>query len=143
MAPGVVHFEIPADDEERAGKFYSAAFGWELSPMPELSYTSIKTTPTDKTGMPAVPGAINGGMFRREGNITSPVVTVDVDDIDAALEKIEALGGATVTPRQDVGGMGWAAYFRDTEGNVIGLWQTAAGEGSPGNTAARENDIGA
>ena len=51
---------------------------------------------------------------------------MDVDDIDAALEKINALGGSTVLPRQDVGGMGWSAYFKDTEGNVVGLWQNAA-----------------
>lgn len=147
MAGGVVHFEIPVDDEERAGKFYSSAFGWDVSPMPEMSYTIIKTTPTDERGMPSVPGAINGGMFRREGTVNSPVVTVDVDDIDAALEKIEALGGSTVTPREEVGGMGWAAYFRDTEGNVVGLWQNAVPDGGTSAagtaTAAGANDIGA
>jgi predicted enzyme related to lactoylglutathione lyase len=148
MAGGIVHFEIPVDDEERAGKFYSSAFGWEVNPMPEMSYTMVKTTPTDDKGMPSTPGSINGGMFRREGNITSPVVTVDVDDIDAALEKIGSLGGSTVLPRQEVGGMGWAAYFKDTEGNVVGLWQNAAPEGgaaeAPGTgTAAGANDIGA
>jgi predicted enzyme related to lactoylglutathione lyase len=148
MARGVVHFEIPADDEVRAGKFYSSAFGWEVNPVPELSYTMIKTTPTDESGMPSVPGSINGGMFRREGTVTSPVVTVDVDDIDAALAKIEELGGSTVTPRQEVGAMGWAAYFKDTEGNIVGLWQNAAPEGSPSDAAgtgaaAGGNDIGA
>jgi uncharacterized protein len=148
MAGGVVHFEIPVDDEVRAGKFYSSAFGWDVSPMPELNYTIIQTTPTDERGMPSVPGAINGGMFRREGDLTSPVVTVDVDDIDAALEKIESLGGATVTPREVVGDMGWAAYFRDTEGNVVGLWQNAPAGGGTAETggtgaAAGANDIGA
>jgi predicted enzyme related to lactoylglutathione lyase len=140
MAGGVVHFEIPADDENRAREFYSSAFGWEVSAVPEMSYAMIKTTPTDATGMPAVAGSINGGMFRREGDLTSPVVTVDVDDIDAALGKINSLGGSTVQPRQEIGSMGWAAYFRDTEGNVVGLWQSAApGAGS----AAAGNDIGA
>lgn len=160
MAPGVVHFEIPADNEQRAAEFYRSAFGWEANPMPELTYTIIKTTPTDEAGMPAAPGSINGGMFRRNALLTSPVITVDVDDIDAVLEKIEALGGSTVTPRQDIGGMGWAAYFRDTEGNVMGLWQSApapdgtaasggngAGTGDPGaggtGAGAGSNDIGA
>ncbi len=142
MARGVVHFEIPADDEVRAGQFYSSAFGWKVNPVPELSYTMIQTTETDEQGMPSAPGAINGGMFRREGTINSPVVTVDVDDIDEALQKIESLGGSTVSPRQEVGTMGWAAYFKDTEGNIVGLWQNAAPEGG---TAAAEagNDIGA
>jgi predicted enzyme related to lactoylglutathione lyase len=137
-----VHFEIPADDEVRAGKFYSSAFGWTVNPVPELSYTMIRTTQTDESGMPSVPGAINGGMFRREGTITSPVITIDVEDIDAALQKIEALGGATVIPRQEVGTMGWAAYFRDTEGNIVGLWQNAAPEGGAA-AANAANDIGA
>jgi predicted enzyme related to lactoylglutathione lyase len=70
------------------------------------------------------------------------VVTVDVDDIDAALEKINALGGSTVLPREPIGTMGWAAYFRDTEGNVVGLWQNAPREGGAG-AANAGNDIGA
>lgn len=144
MAGGVVHFEIPADDEARARDFYSSAFGWEVSPVPEMSYTMLKTTQTDATGMPAVAGAINGGMFRREGELTSPVVTVDVEDIDAALEKINSLGGSTVSPRQEVGSMGWAAYFRDTEGNVVGLWQNAEPAGGAGSAAgSAADDIGA
>lgn len=148
MARGVVHFEIPADDQERAGRFYSAAFGWEVNPVRELSYTIIRTTPTDMKGVPSVPGSINGGMFQRNAVLSSPVITVDVADIDAALAKIEALGGATVSPRQDIGGIGWAAYFRDTEGNVVGLWQDAAAGGGTtdtgdAGTGAGSNDIGA
>ena len=142
MAGGVVHFEIPAEDENRAGTFYRDALGWEISPMPEMSYAMIRTTPTDASGMPAVAGSINGGMFRREGELTSPVITVDVDDIDATLEKVNSLGGSTVTSRQEVGDMGWAAYFRDTEGNIIGLWQNAAPAEDAGSAAAG-NDIGA
>jgi len=141
MAGGVVHFEIPADDESRAREFYSSAFGWKISPVPEMSYAMLMTTPSDETGMPSVPGSINGGMFRREGHLTSPLVTVDVDDIDASLEKINSLGGSTVQPRQEVGSMGWAAYFRDTEGNIIGLWQTAPGGDAA--SAASGDDIGA
>ena len=148
MAGGVVHFEIPADDESRAREFYSSAFGWKISPVPEMSYAMLMTTPTDESGTPSVPGSINGGMFRREGHLTSPLVTVDVDDIDAALEKIGSLGGSTVLPRQAVGSMGWAAYFKDTEGNVVGLWQNAAPEGTSSEaagtgTATGTNDIGA
>jgi predicted enzyme related to lactoylglutathione lyase len=142
MAGGVVHFEIPADDEGRAREFYSSAFGWNISPVPEMSYAMLMTTPSDETGTPSVAGSINGGMFHREGDLTSPVITVDVDDIDASLEKIKSLGGSTVQPRQEVGSMGWAAYFRDTEGNIIGLWQNAAPGGAAGSADAR-NDFGA
>lgn len=148
MAPAVVHFEIPADDEDRAAKFYSSVFDWQMQHMPGLDYTMITTTPQDESGMPATPGAINGGMFRREGALVSPVVTVAVEDIDEALSRIESAGGSAVGPRHEVGSMGWAAYFQDTEGNVIGLWQNA--EQNPddaGSTdaagAAAGNDIGA
>ena len=55
------------------------------------------------------------------------MITVDVDSIDAALERIEKLGGATVLAKQPVGSMGFAAYFKDPEGNVLGLWESASG----------------
>lgn len=125
MSGGVVHFEIPADDVGRAQEFYRGAFGWELSGVPDVGYTMIRTTPTNDQGMPAKPGAINGGMFKREGPLTSPIITIAVDDIDQALETVGSLGGSTVLPKQAVMDMGFAAYFRDTEGNVVGLWQNA------------------
>lgn len=126
MAGGVVHFEIPADDENRAREFYRAVFGWGFEVMPEMEYSLAMTTPLDEQGRPAVPGSINGGLFKRGEGLTAPVVTVDVDDIDAALEKITALGGSTVREKMQVGGMGWNAYFKDSEGNIVGLWQNAA-----------------
>ena len=53
------------------------------------------------------------------------MIVVDVDSIDATLEKIGGLGGSTVVAKTPVGDMGFAAYFTDPEGNVIGLWETA------------------
>ena len=126
MAGGVVHFEIPADDENRAREFYSSIFGWEFQVLPEMDYSLAMTTPLDEEGRPSVPGSINGGLFKRGEGLTAPVVTVDVDDIDAALERIAALGGSTLREKMQVGGMGWNAYFKDSEGNIVGLWQNAA-----------------
>ena len=54
-----------------------------------------------------------------------PVVVVDVESIDATLERVTELGGSTVLGKQPVGEMGFAAYVRDPEGNVVGLWETA------------------
>ena len=125
MAGAVVHFEIPADDVERASSFYRDAFGWNITAMPEMQYTILGTTPTNDQGMPNDPGAINGGLFAREDDIPTPVITIDVDDIEAALTKVESLGGKTVRPGFAVGEMGFAAYFRDSEGNLMGLWQNA------------------
>jgi len=123
----VVHFEIPADDLDRAKGFYGSVFGWELQtvPMNEGEYTSVITTDVDEqTQQPTEPGAINGGMFVRDERVTSPVITIDVDGIDDALKQIEAEGGSTVTPRTAIPGMGAFAYFKDPEGNVLGLWET-------------------
>lgn len=145
MAGGVVHFEIPADDEDRARGFYSSAFGWEMNPLPDMNYTLIRATPVDETGMPSTAGSINGGMFRREGEMTAPVVTVDVEDIDAALEKIAVAGGSVFRGKMEVGGMGWNAYFKDSEGNIVGLWQNAepAGGAPAAGADTAANDIGA
>lgn len=125
----VVHFEIPADDLDRARGFYASVFGWELttSPMPGGGeYTSVITTPVDEaTRMPTEPGAINGGMFTRAEQMPdSPVITIAVDAIDATLQAVTDGGGATITPRTEIPGMGAFAYFRDSEGNVMGLWET-------------------
>jgi predicted enzyme related to lactoylglutathione lyase len=125
MSGRVVHFEIPADDVSRAREFYQSAFGWDLNPIPEVDYTMVNTTPTNEQGMPTDPGAINGGMFKREPPVTLPVITIDVEDIDKALERIGTLGGSTVQPKQSVMDMGFAAYFKDSEGNLMGLWQSA------------------
>ena len=75
--------------------------------------------------VPTEPGFVNGGMLRRESPNEGPILVIDVDDIDAALQKIESLGGQTLIGRQAVGDMGWAAYFKDVEGNSMGLWQSA------------------
>ena len=123
----VVHFEIPAEDLDRAKSFYGSVFGWDLTtvPMPGGEYTTISTVPVDPaTQIPTEPGAINGGMVPRDERTPAPVITVDVEHIDEALAQIEARGGTTVTPRTEIPGMGAFAYFTDPEGNVLGLWET-------------------
>jgi len=119
----VVHFEIPADDVARAQKFYSTVFGWKMNSMPEMQYTLVGTVATDEKGMPKEAGAINGGMLKRQEPVMTPVITIDVSDIDKALETIVKNGGRAVSKKQPVGDMGFAAYFKDSEGNVVGLWQ--------------------
>lgn len=121
----VVHFEIPADDIERAKKFYSGVFGWGIMPMPEMDYTMVQTTEVGKDRMPKEPGAINGGMMKRSKEISHPVVTIAVESIDAALKKVASKGGKVLKGKQPVGDMGFVAYIHDSEGNVIGLWQNA------------------
>jgi predicted enzyme related to lactoylglutathione lyase len=119
----VVHFEIPADDLPRAKKFYSTVFGWSTSEMPEMEYVMLGTTESDENGMPKELGAINGGMMKRQDPLEHPVVTIDVENIDDALASVKKNGGQVVREKLAVGDMGFTAYFRDSEGNVIGLWQ--------------------
>ena len=78
--------------------------------------------------MPTEPGAINGGMFERTEQLSSPVITIDVEAIDDALKQIEDSGGSTVAPRTPIPGMGAFAYFKDSEGNVLGLWENTPSE---------------
>lgn len=126
MSGRVVHFEIPFDDGDRARRFYKEAFGWQVQEMPGMDYTMVTTGPAGDQG-PTEPGFINGGMVARQNSPASgPVITVDVESIDVALERITELGGSALVPKQPIGEMGFAAYAKDTEGNVIGLWETAA-----------------
>ena len=125
MSGRVVHFEVPFDDGDRARGFYKEIFGWQLREMPEMRYTMVTSGPSGDSG-PTEAGFINGGMMARQGGpAQGPVIVVDVDSIDATLERIGSLGGSTVSGKTPVGEMGFAAYFTDPEGNVMGLWQTA------------------
>lgn len=119
----VVHFEIPTEDMKRAEKFYKENFGWGVNLVPQFNYAILHTGPTDENGMTKEPAFINGGMMKRNEQIKSPVITINVDNIDNALSKIEKSGGKTIMKKMKVGDMGYAAYFKDTEGNVLGLWQ--------------------
>ena len=122
---GVVHFEVPADDVKRAKTFYEKSFGWQIAEFPGMEYWGCITTKVDeKTRLPLSPGAINGGLAKR-GMVKSPTFTINVEDIDKAVKKITAAGGKVTVPKMPVGGMGFLAYFTDTEGNTIGLWQNA------------------
>ena len=129
MSGRVVHFEVPFDDGDRARAFYQKAFGWTIMPMPDMTYTMVGTGPMAENAGPTEPGYIGGGLTERNELLRGPVITVDVDDIDATLAKIEGLGGKIVRPRQEVGDMGFNAYFTDPEGNLTGLWQNAPQNG--------------
>jgi len=126
----IVHFEIPADDVERAKKFYTEIFGWEIEKFDMgggETYWIVRTTDVDDNKMATTPGAINGGMMKRQ-NPGQPFMNyIHVEDIDDTLKTIAASGGKICMPKQEIGqGMGWIACFQDTEGNMVGLHQMAA-----------------
>lgn len=90
--------------------------------MPGPEYYIVNTVVTDKKGMPASPGAINGGMMKRMAK-ESTIIVIKVALLDDYLGKVKKAGGRVVMPKQKVGDMGLYARFTDTEGNLVGLWQ--------------------
>ncbi len=127
-----MHFEIPADDPERAARFYRELFGWEISRWggsagggAGAAYWMVRTVPTDAAGQPTRPG-VNGGLMRRMFPGQTPVNYVGVASVDEFLRRAERLGATVVAPKMPVPGMGWFAQLRDTEGNVFAIWQNDA-----------------
>ena len=93
--------------------------------MPQMSYVLANTIDVDDRQMPKEPGAINGGLFQRPAEAPNPTLYVGVSSVDSALTKVQAAGGRVVTPRTPIPGMGAYARIADTEGNVIGLFESA------------------
>lgn len=121
----VVHFEIPFDNKQRAMKFYADSFGWRLQDMPEMNYVMAYSVDVDEQHRPKEAGAINGGLFQRPKEAPHPVLYVDVPSVEDAIGKVKTAGGAVVTPTTPIPGMGAYARVKDTEGNVIGLFESA------------------
>ena len=121
----VQHFEIPADDLERAGEFYSKVFGWKIqdSGMEGMDYHMLHTVEVDDKYMPKEAGAINGGMFPRTEQKEGPMIVITVEDVEAAVDEVKENGGEIVMDPDKVGDMGIYARIKDTEGNMIGLWE--------------------
>ena len=120
----VVHFEIPFDNKDRAMKFYADTFGWNLQEMPEMSYVMATTADVGSDMRPKEPGAINGGLMQRPKEAPHPTIYLDVPSVDDAIKKVKAAGGKVVTPTTPIPGMGAYGRVSDTEGNVIGLFQS-------------------
>jgi uncharacterized protein len=121
----VVHFEIPFDDQSRAQKFYQDVFGWQINKFGDMDYWMAMTCKCDQNSMmPTEPGAINGGLLKRDPTGEHPVLVIDVPNVDDHISKIEGAGGKLIMPKIQVGDFGLYARVKDTEGNVIGIWQT-------------------
>jgi len=92
----VIHFEIHAENPERAIQFYSTLFQWQFTKWEgPMEYWLIKT------GEDSTPG-INGGLVMRQGAIDGQAViafvcTIDVTSVDQFVQKITANGGSNIT----------------------------------------------
>jgi len=120
----VIHFEIPVDDAKRAQDFYKNIFGWQINAVPDMDYYFVTTVEADQNMVPKEPGAINGGMLKRSVPGEQPIIVIQVSSIDEYLKKVTSGGGKVILPKMTVGSFGFYARVLDTEGNVIGLWQT-------------------
>ncbi len=113
--PGkLVHFELPAQDGDRARGFYSGLFGWSFSDsgMPGMDYSMVRTG--DDQG---------GAVWTSSESKRGPIVYFDTDDIDASIAKARELGGEA-EDKQPIPHVGWFARCKDTEGNPFSLFQS-------------------
>lgn len=124
MANPVIHFEIQADDIDRAKKFYEKALGWKVEQMMTaekggMDYWGLTTRPDGSPG-------INGGMYKRtpDNKLNTYDCTVLVPDIDAAVSAVKKNGGTIRREKDEIKGVGWFAACTDTEGNRFGLMQS-------------------
>jgi uncharacterized protein len=118
--PKIVHFEIPVDDPQRAVAFYRDTLGWEVSRYGEEPYWLVRA------GEDEEPGA-NGALVGRGELHQNPVLIAGVADIDEVLARVRNRGGEVIQGKLPVPGMGWSAYVRDPEGNIVGFFQPDAG----------------
>lgn len=113
----VVHFELPADDAERAVRFYSTVFGWKISKWEgPIDYWLVATGNKDQPG-------IDGAIMKRQRPLLAMVNSIEVPSVDDFVQKVVSNGGMVVLSKRPIPGVGYMAYCRDTEGNNFGLFQ--------------------
>lgn len=115
MPNPVVHFEILGKDHETLQKYYSDLFGWKITNVsPDFPYGIVGA---DEQGK-GIGGGVGGVMPGGNAQLT---IYVEVEDIQASLDRAGELGGETIVPVTTIPGMVIFAQFRDPEGNIVGL----------------------
>ena len=115
--PRVVHFEIHADDPERASDFYNGVFGWKINKWEgPQDYWLVDSTEGDEPG-------INGGIIKRMHPDLHTINTINVTSVDESATLIMEAGGKVIKAKMAVRGVGWLAYCTDTEGNMFGIME--------------------
>lgn len=119
-----VHFEIHASNPQQLVDFYTSLFGWHFHKWEGAEYWLISTGAKDQPG-------VDGGLVPRRGPaapedapVNAFVVTVDVADLDGDLAKALAAGGTVAVPKMPIPGVGWLAYIKDPDGNILGMMQS-------------------
>ncbi len=114
----IVHFELNSPDPDKSLPFFADAFGWTFNTFGDTGF-AYHLTKTGETDSPGIDGAI---MQSQDGQPRT-VNIVDVEDIDAATEKLTSLGGTCVVPKIAIPGVGYSAYFTDPAGILFGIYQ--------------------
>ena len=134
MGQPVVHFEVIGKDGDKLRSYYSELFGWEIDSDNEMNYGIVQREGNTAPDGNGIGGGIAGGPEGYDGHVT---FYVEVPDVEAALVKVESLGGTrlagphTVLDRVEIGA------FSDPEGHMIGLVKVT--EPGPANTP-RQNE---
>ena len=120
MGNPVVHFEIAGPDGPALHQFYRDLFGWKID---------VQSEEMGNYGLvSANEGGIGGGVLPTTEDMPArSYVTfyVQVDDLQAALNKVASMGGNAIMPPMEIApGMGSIALFGDPAGNTIGLYST-------------------
>jgi len=113
----VIHFEIPAENPDRAVAFYKKVFGWKIENWGGPANYWLITTGEDKE-----PG-INGAITEKSEMVSATTNTISVQSIDDAVKEISQAGGKILMPKTAVPGVGYMTYCRDTEGNTFGIME--------------------
>jgi uncharacterized protein len=123
----VIHFEIQASEPQVLVDFYTALLGWSFKKWEGSEYWLIETGPDDQPG-------INGGLLPRPNGapleaqaVNAFVCTAQVASLDESLARAVELGAGVALPKMPVPGVGWLAYIKDPDGNLVGLLQPDEG----------------
>jgi len=114
--PRVIHFEIPSDEPEKSVDFYNKVFGWKISQWPGQAYWLCST------GEKTEPG-IDGAILKKNGPDHTMVNTIQVENLADAIKAVEEHGGVIVLPRMAIPKIGWLAYFKDLDQNIMGIME--------------------
>lgn len=126
----VVHFEITADEPDRAAEFYRKVFNWEITDWGGPSrYLLVSTGPADTAG-------INGAITERQEQSQAVINSIDVDNWDQAATAVSEAGGEVLTAKTAIPGIGYFAYCLDTERNVFGILESNPAAGVAETPAA-------
>lgn len=121
--PRVVHFEIQATEPEELVRFYTERFGWTIKRWGDVPYWLVETGTAAQAGF-------NGGLLPRRGappvdgqSVNAFVCTVEVPSVDEYVARAPVLRGTASVPKMPIPTVGWLAYIRDRDGNILGLMQ--------------------